>query len=94
MDKFGFPRTRLNKKTGKRVPARPKGSKRVKGFQTGDYVRAVIPKGKYKGTHIGRVIIRARGSFDIKTKSGKVGANWKYYELLQPDDGYEYSCKL
>ena len=31
------------------------------------------------------------GSFDIKTKSGKVGANWKYCQLLQRDDGYEYS---
>jgi len=91
MDKFGFPRTRQDKKTGKRVPAKPKGSKRVKGFQTGDHVRAVIPKGKYKGTHIGRVIIRASGSFDIKTKSGKVGANWKYGQLLQRDDGYSYS---
>jgi len=91
MDKFGFPRTRQDKKTGQRVPAKARGSKRVKGFQTGDYVCAVIPKGKYKGTHIGRVIIRASGSFDIKTKSGKVSANWKYCKLLQRGDGYEYS---
>ena len=73
------------------VPAKARGAKRVKGFQTGDHIRAVIPKGKYKGTHIGRVIIRASGSFDIKTKSGKVSANWKYCKLLQRDDGYSYS---
>jgi hypothetical protein len=91
MDKFGFPRTRTDKKTGKRVLASPRSAKRVKGFQTGDHVRAVIPRGKYKGTHVGRVIIRASGSFDIKTKSGKVSANWKYCKLLQRDDGYEYS---
>ena len=91
MDKFGFPRTRQDKKTGQRVPARTRGSKRVKGFQTGDHVCAIIPKGKYKGTHVGRVIIRASGSFDIKTESGKVSANWKYCKLLQRDDGYSYS---
>jgi hypothetical protein len=27
--------------------------KTVHGFQTGDMVEAVIPKGKYKGVHIG-----------------------------------------
>ncbi len=91
MDKFGFPRTRTDKKTGQRIPAKPKGSKRAFGFQTGDHVRAIVPKGKYKGTHIGRVVIRARGSFDIKTKAGKVSASWKYCKLLQRDDGYEYS---
>jgi len=64
MDKYGFPRTRLDKETGKRVPCKARGSKRVKGFQTGDHVRAVVPKGKYKGTHVGRVTIRASGSFD------------------------------
>jgi len=91
MDKYGFPRTRLDKETGKRVPSSARGSKRIEGFQTGDHVRAVIPKGKYKGTHVGRVTIRASGSFDIKTKSGKVAANWKYCQLLQRDDGYSYS---
>jgi len=91
MDKFGFPRTRKCKESGKRVPAKPKGSKRVKGFQTGDHIRAIVPKGKYKGTHTGRVTIRASGSFDIKTQSGKIGTHFQYCQLLQRDDGYEYS---
>ena len=43
MDKFAFPRTRKCKDSGKRVPAEPKRSKRVEGFQTGDHVRAIIP---------------------------------------------------
>jgi 5-methylcytosine-specific restriction endonuclease McrA len=91
MDKYGFPRTRLDKETGKRVPSRSRSSKRVEGFQTGDHVRAVVPKGKHKGTHVGRVTIRATGSFDIKTKSGKVTVHFQYCQLLQRDDGYSYS---
>ncbi len=47
------------------------GQKKFFGFQTGDIVKAVVPKGKYKGTHIGRVMIRASGSFDIRTKSAR-----------------------
>ena len=78
---------------GKAGTSLPCGSKRVEGFQTGDHVRAIIPKGKYKGTHIGRVTIRASGYFDIKTKSGQIGSSWKYCQLLQRDDGYEYSVR-
>jgi hypothetical protein len=42
-DKFGFPR------------GSAKSVKRVQGFQTGDRVRLVQPKGKYQGTHEGVV---------------------------------------
>ena len=50
----------------------------------------MVPKGKYKGVHIGRVNVRSSGSFVINTKNAKIGANWKYCQLLQRVDGYEY----
>lgn len=80
MDKYGFPRTN------------PKRFKRVKGFQTGDIVKAVVTKGKKIGTYIGRVAIRASGSFNIKTKIGTVqGIGYWCCCLLYRADGYGYS---
>ena len=38
------------------------------GFQTGDIVKAAVPKGKYMGTWIGRVAVRASGYFDLKRR--------------------------
>ena len=61
------------------------------GFQTGDIVKAIVPKGKNKGTHIGRVMIRNRPDFAIMTKKGRVdGINPKYIERIHRSDGYEY----
>jgi hypothetical protein len=75
LDRYGFPRGYLTR------------AKVVNGFQTGDMVRADVPKGKRAGIHIGRVAVRARGSF-------KVGAindiNWKCCRRLQRGDGYGY----
>lgn len=75
VDKYGFPRT--STKQG-----------RVQfGFQTGDMVRAIVPNGKTAGIHIGRVAVRAKGSFRV----GKVdGINWKYCSPLYRSDGYTY----
>jgi len=79
MNQYGFPRTG------------PKKHKRVKGFQTGDIVKAVVTKGKKIGTYIGRVVVRARGSFDIGIGKKKVsGISYKYCQLIQRVDGYEY----
>jgi len=76
VDRYGFPRTK------------PKQFKRVHGFQTGDIVKAIVPSGKKAGTHLGRVAIRIKGSFRV----GKVdGISWKYCQLLQQTDGYEYA---
>jgi hypothetical protein len=51
---------------------------------TGNLVSAVVPKGKYKGTHSSRVIDREKGRFDIQTKNGKIGGILcKYVRLLQ-----------
>lgn len=75
MDKYGFPRTK------------PKQFKQVRGFKTGDMVVAKVPKGKYAGTHLGRIAIRSNGNFRL----GKIDLNWKYCRLLQYADGYEYT---
>jgi 5-methylcytosine-specific restriction endonuclease McrA len=80
MNQYGFPRTG------------PKKQKRVKGFQTGDIVKAIVTKGKKVGTYIGRVVVRVTGSFDISTTARKVsGLSSKYFQLIQRSDGYEYS---
>lgn len=79
VDRFGFPRTV------------PKTVKTVKGFQTGDLVRATVIKGKKIGIYSGRVAIRKSGSFNIKTASKTVqGISWKYCNLIQKTDGYTY----
>jgi 5-methylcytosine-specific restriction endonuclease McrA len=80
MDKHGFPRTG------------PKQAKRVKGFQTGDMVRAVVPSGKKAGIHVGRVLVRASGSFDLRTKQGRItGINARYCRGVHRCDGYSYT---
>jgi len=66
--------------------------KRAYGFQTGDMVKAIVPCGKKAGTHVGRVAIRATGSFNIQTTSGAVqGISYKHCKLIQRGDGYGYS---
>lgn len=61
------------------------------GFQTGDMVKAVVTRGKKIGTYFGKVLCRKTGSFDIKTKAGRVqGINYKYFNLIQHLDGYSY----
>ena len=66
--------------------------KRVHGFQTGDHVRAQVPTGKKVGLHVGRVAIRATGSFNIQTPQGVLqGISHRYCQVLQRADGYGYS---
>lgn len=79
MDKWGFPRTG------------PKQVKRVKGFQTGDIVRAVVLNGKKMGTYVGRVAVRASGSFNITIANSTVqGISYRFCTVLHRCDGYEY----
>ncbi len=62
------------------------------GYQTGDMVRAVVPKGERAGTHVGRVLARASGSFDIRTKHGRrQGISHRYCKPLHRNDGYSYT---
>jgi 5-methylcytosine-specific restriction endonuclease McrA len=62
------------------------------GYQTGDMVRAVVPaKLKTAGTHQGRVLARASGSFDLGTKHGRVaGVSYRYCWPIHRSDGYSY----
>ena len=84
--KFGFPQ--INKKGELAVRSTVKV---VRGFQTGDMVRAVVPNGKNAGTHIGRVTVRATGQFDITTSTKKLQViNWKYCQPIHRQDGYCY----
>jgi 5-methylcytosine-specific restriction endonuclease McrA len=69
--------------------------KNIRGFQTGDMVRAVVPIGKKTGTHIGRVAVRASGSFNVQTLTGVVqGINAKHCTILHRGDGYSYGAVL
>ena len=79
MDEHGFPRTK------------PKGAKVVKGFQTGDIVRAVVPRGTKVGTYVGKVAIRATGYFNITTTQNTVqGISHRFCTSVHRCDGYSY----
>ena len=82
MNKYGFPRTK------------PKGSKSVEGFQTGDIVKAVVTKGLKKGEYLGKVAVRSKGSFNIQTRTQVIqGVGYKYCHIIQRCDGYLYDYK-
>lgn len=81
LDRYGFPRGYLARQ------------KFFFGFQTGDMVKAVVPRGKYQGVWFGEVACRKTGSFDIKDKDGKriaQGINYRYVQVIQRFDGYAY----
>jgi hypothetical protein len=81
LDRYGFPRGHRERR------------KNYFGFQTGDVVEAVVPKGKYAGKWTGRVAVRASGYFDLKDSSGKricQGISHKYCRLVQKTDGWQY----
>jgi 5-methylcytosine-specific restriction endonuclease McrA len=68
--------------------SKPKGAKRVKGLQTGDMARVVVTTGTRQGVSVGRVLIRASGSFDLTTKQGKVqGLHHRFFTPLHRNDG-------
>ena len=79
MDEHGFPRTK------------PKVAKRVKGFQTGDLVRAVVTSGTKQGTYVGKVAVRTRGVFNIQTVQGTVtDIHYRFGTSIARSDGYSY----
>ncbi|MFF5244612.1 RNA-guided endonuclease IscB [Streptosporangium sp. NPDC000095] len=64
------------------------------GFQTGDLVRANVTTGKKAGVHVGRVLVRSCGKFDITTRYGRVaGINHRHVRHLQRADGYGYTTQ-
>ena len=82
VDKYGFPRT--SAKQG-RVHF---------GFQTGDMVKAVVTKGVKRGMYVGRVSVRASGSFNITTPTGTTqGIGYRYCTPIHKSDGYFYEEK-
>lgn len=79
VDKHGFPRGYRQR------------HKRYFGYQTGDLVRAVVPQGARRGTHVGRVAVKASGYFTIQTNMGKVtDVAHRYCREVQRTDGYNY----
>ncbi len=67
-------------------------SKSIKGFQTGDIVKAVVNKGKKAGDYLGRIATKTTGSFNISTNKGLVqGISYKYCQIIHKKDGYSYS---
>lgn len=58
------------------------------GFQTGDLVKAVIPKGKYAGTYMGRIAIRFRPSFKLTAADESFDIHPKYIRAIHKADGY------
>jgi 5-methylcytosine-specific restriction endonuclease McrA len=81
IDEYGFPR------------GRAKGPGRIQGFTTGDLVRAVVTKGKKRGTYIGRVAIKSDGYFKITGQPfGMVeGVHVRYCTPIHRKDGYSYA---
>jgi 5-methylcytosine-specific restriction endonuclease McrA len=79
MDRFGFPRNSAKK------------TRTVNGFQTGDIVRAVVTAGTKVGVYVGRVAVRATGSFNITTEQGTTqGIPARYCRTVHRSDGYSY----
>jgi 5-methylcytosine-specific restriction endonuclease McrA len=79
VDRFGFP------------CSKPKGAKRVQGFQTGDLVRAVVTSGTKAGIYLGKVAVRTRGIFNIATAHGRVtDIHHRFCTLIARSDGYTY----
>ena len=64
-------------------------------FQTGDTVKSNVPRGKYAGTHTGRVLVRATGRFDITTDGRRAaqGISYKHCRVLQHNTGWQYEQK-
>ena len=80
LTRHGFPRGYLTR------------NKSAFGFQTGDLVRAFVTSGKKAGRYLGRVAIRATGSFNIQTATGLVqGIPHRFCTLIQRADGYGYA---
>ncbi|MDJ0534305.1 MAG: RNA-guided endonuclease IscB [Xenococcaceae cyanobacterium MO_207.B15] len=87
VDSYGFPR---RNKQGQLVRKSAK-IKQVKGFQTGDIVKAFLTKGKKIGSYLGKVAVRSSGSFNITTVHQTVqGISHKYCTQVHRKDGYVY----
>jgi len=81
-NKFGFPLARAGR------------IKRLCGFQTGDLVELIQPRGKYAGRWFGHLkAIRLTGYCELRTSLGKVGAPTSRFTILQRMGGYKFTKK-
>jgi 5-methylcytosine-specific restriction endonuclease McrA len=77
-DKYGFPKTHRTRKA------------MFLGFQTGDIVKAEIPKGKFAGCHVGRLsAVRQRPSFALNG----FDVHPKHLKRIHRSDGFNYQMK-
>jgi hypothetical protein len=84
-----YQRTRLNAKGG--IRGYLTRTKCHFGFQTGDIVKADVPKGKKAGQYFGRVAVRKTGNFNINVLDKVVqGISHKHCVCVQRNDGYGY----
>ncbi len=77
-NKYGFPK------------AHAPSSKFFQGFQTGDVVKADVPKGKFAGQYVGRIAIRFRPSFVLQLPNQKFDVHPQYLKTIHKADGYDY----
>jgi 5-methylcytosine-specific restriction endonuclease McrA len=78
-DKYGFPKAHRTRKA------------MFRGFQTGDIVKAEIPKGKFAGRHVGRLsAVRQRPSFTLNG----FDVHPKYLKRIHRADGFEYRMRI
>jgi hypothetical protein len=68
-----------------------KVASRAFGFSTGDMIKAIVPKGRPQGTHVGKVAIKANGRFTITTSQRAVpDVPYRYCSIVHRRDGYSY----
>ena len=78
-DKYGFPRATRQRK------------KMYFGFQTGDMAKAMVTSGKKVGIYVGKLTVRASGSFNITTATNTIqGINHRFFKTIHQSDGYNY----
>jgi hypothetical protein len=78
-DRHGFPKKHRTRNTS------------FMGFETGDIVRADIPKGKFAGRHFGRLsAVRQRPSFTLNG----FDVHPKYLKRIHRSDGFEYQRRI
>ncbi len=84
---FGHPDLQAKTLQPLKDAAALKLARRVFGFRTGDVVKAVVPGGNKRGTHIGRVAARSSGSFRVDRTDG---ISHRHCQKLFGADGYKY----
>ncbi len=55
-------------------------------------MKAIVPAGRNQGVHAGRVAVRTRGTFNIRTRTGLVSdISHRHCVLLQRADGWAHA---